>query len=162
MQSREPEQLMTRPRVAAGALFFDDNERILCVQPSYKDSWDIPGGYVEHDESPRAACVREVREELGISPPVGALLVVDWAPHPREGDKLLFIFDGGTLVPEYRYAVRLDEQELTDYAYLTLEQAESRVVDRLARRVTAAVHAHSIGRPAYLEHGEPIGVALPK
>ncbi len=28
---------------------------------------------------------------------IGRLLVVDWAPHPNEGDKLLFIFDGGQL-----------------------------------------------------------------
>src|SRR5918911_4936705 len=88
---------MARPRVAAGMLVHDDQGRVLMVRPTYKDGWDIPGGYVEPDESPAEAARRELREELAIDRNPGRLLVVDWAPHPQEGDKLLFIFDGGTL-----------------------------------------------------------------
>lgn len=29
--------------------------RVLLVKPAYKEGWDIPGGYVEPEESPRAA-----------------------------------------------------------------------------------------------------------
>ena len=85
------------PRVAAGALFFDDAGQVLLVRPSYKDGYEVPGGYVEPGESPRDACIREVREELSIEPAIGVMLVVDWAPAEREGDKLLFLFDGGIL-----------------------------------------------------------------
>jgi hypothetical protein len=42
----------SRPYVAAGVLFFDAAGRILLVQPTYKDYWDIPGGYVETGETP--------------------------------------------------------------------------------------------------------------
>ncbi len=93
---------MAHPRVAAGVLFFDEADRVLLVRPSYKPGWDIPGGYVEPGESPKQACVREVNEELGITPPIGRLLVVDWAPHPDEGDKMLFVFDGGVLAAEHQ------------------------------------------------------------
>ena len=87
------------PRVAAGVLFRDREGRVLLVKPSYKDGWEIPGGYVEHGESPLAAAVREVREELGADLEVTDLLVLDWAPHPAEGDKLLVIFRGGDAQP---------------------------------------------------------------
>lgn len=97
MTDNEHETKMARPRMAAGALFFDASDRLLLVEPSYKDYQDIPGGYVEQGESPREACVREVREELGIEPSIGRLLVVDWAPNPGEGDKVLYLFDGGRL-----------------------------------------------------------------
>lgn len=85
----------SRAFVAAGVLFFDDVDRVMLVEPTYKDDWDLPGGYVESGETPAQAAAREVREELGIAVTPGPLLVADWAPHPNEGDKLLLIFDGG-------------------------------------------------------------------
>lgn len=33
----------------------------------YPDSWDLPGGHVADGEVPRAALVRELQEELGIT-----------------------------------------------------------------------------------------------
>lgn len=88
---------MATPRVAAGALIRDAEGRILLVKPTYKEGWDIPGGYVEPGESPAEACKRELAEEIGLDRDPGRLLLVDWPPHPAEGDKLLFIFHGGSL-----------------------------------------------------------------
>src|SRR4051812_49243504 len=88
---------MAQPRVAAGLLIRDGEGRVVMVRPTYKDGWDIPGGYVEPGERPAQAVEREVREELAIARRPGRLLVVDWAPHPLEGDKVLFIFDGGLM-----------------------------------------------------------------
>lgn len=39
---------------------------------SYPNVWDVPGGHVEPGESPRRALHRELREELGIDPTIGA------------------------------------------------------------------------------------------
>jgi ADP-ribose pyrophosphatase YjhB (NUDIX family) len=39
-------------RMAAGALFFNANRQILIVQPTYRESWLVPGGIVEAHESP--------------------------------------------------------------------------------------------------------------
>ena len=100
------------PRVAAGVLFRDDSGNILLVRPTYKPFWDLPGGYVEPGESPRAAAVREVTEELGLSVEVGQLLSVDWAPQDSEGDKLLFIFDGGVLIPGLFDEIRFTDGEI--------------------------------------------------
>jgi ADP-ribose pyrophosphatase YjhB (NUDIX family) len=146
---------MATPRVAAGALFTDEHDRVLLVQPAYKDHWDIPGGYVEPGESPLRACIREVAEELGITPPIGGLLVVDWAPADTEGDKLLFIFDGGTLASDYLAAIHLDTNELAAHAFHDLTIATDLLIPRLARRLSAALDAHRTGHPRYLEHGTP-------
>ena len=145
----------SRPYVAAGVLFSDEAGRIMLVRPTYKEFWDIPGGYVEAGETPAQAAAREVREELGIIAAVGPLLVADWAPHPDEGDKLLLIFDGGTLTAQQRAGVRLPAEELASYAFHDPAQAAALLIPRLGRRVTAAVDAHLAGRTAYLEHGIP-------
>src|SRR5919199_5944753 len=108
---------MARPRVAAGMLVHDDQGRVLMVRPTYKDGWDIPGGYVEPDESPAQAAERELAEELNVRRAPGRLLVVDWAPHPAEGDKLLFVFDGGTLTDSEAATLRPDGDEIADARY---------------------------------------------
>lgn len=150
---------MARPRVAAGALFFDEQGRVLLVQPTYKEGWDIPGGYVEPGESPLQACIREVHEELGIQPPIGPLLVVDWAPHPDEGDKLLFVFDGGVLAADAQAQISLNESELQSYAFHDLQRVGALLSSRLARRVATAATVRSRGSVHYIERGlipEPV------
>lgn len=145
---------MATPRVAAGALFVDDAGAVLMLRPTYKDYGDIPGGYVEPGESPRAACVREVREELGIEPPIGRLLVVDWAPNDSEGDKLLFIFDGGTISPDLVGRIQLQADEVGDFGYRPADQLSGATIPRLVRRLSAALSARADGSTRYLERGE--------
>ncbi|MEV7545202.1 NUDIX hydrolase [Streptomyces sp. NPDC089915] len=155
MSNNEHEAKMARPRMAAGALFFDEADRILLVEPSYKDYRDIPGGYVEHGESPRQACVREVFEELRIRPNIGRLLVVDWAPTPGEGDKILYLFDGGYLSADLRGRITLQADELHGYGFHPAEHVPDLTIPRLAHRIAAAVQVRTTGLTAYLEHGEP-------
>ena len=145
----------SRAYVAAGVLFFDDVGRILLVQPTYKDYWDIPGGYVETGETPAQAAAREVREELDIETPVGPLLVADWAPHPDEGDKLLLIFDGGTLTADQLDGIRLQADELASYALRDPAEAATLLIPRLSRRIAAAIDAHQASHTTYLEGGIP-------
>jgi 8-oxo-dGTP diphosphatase len=102
MTEPNPADSFASARAASGVLFFDTEGRILLIRPSYKPGWELPGGYVESGETPTQAAVREVQEELGIKLPIGPLLVADWAPAANEGDKVLFIFDGGELAPEHR------------------------------------------------------------
>ena len=145
------EQKFATPRVAAGVVFTDEQGRVLLVKPTYKDGWELPGGYVETGESPKQAAIREVKEELGVDWPVGRLLVVDWAPHPNEGDKLLFIFEGAELqgaapdVPEHAQH-EIAEARLHDSTTLF-----DLMPDRLARRVMASLERPS---DSYLEHGQ--------
>jgi 8-oxo-dGTP pyrophosphatase MutT (NUDIX family) len=143
-------------RAAAGALFFDEGDRVMLVRPTYKPSLDIPGGHVEPGETPYQACVREVGEELGIRPPIGRLLVADWAPHPELGDLILFVFDGDVLGPEARARITFADHELSAYAFYPVDELDDVLIERLARRVKAAAVARDLGETVYLEHGRPI------
>ncbi|GAA4216993.1 NUDIX domain-containing protein [Actinocatenispora rupis] len=147
----------TRAAAAAGALFTDAEGRIMMVRPTYKDYWDIPGGYVEPGETPYEACVREVEEELGIRPAIGRLLVADWAPSERDGDKILFIFNGGQLTDDQRTTIQLQVSELSEYRYLDSGDIEQRTLPRLVRRLSHARDAEATGSTTYLEHGNPVG-----
>lgn len=143
----------TRAAIASGALFVDDQQRIMLVKPTYKSFWDIPGGYVEPGESPAEGCAREVREELGIEPRIGKLLVTDWAPTAKDGDKVLFVFDGGQLTSEQHAAIQVQASELVRYGYVAAEDLPRFTIDRLVLRLTAALGAHRTGQPVYLEQG---------
>lgn len=49
------------------AAIIRQGDRILATQRGYgeqKDGWEFPGGKVEENESPEAAIVREIKEEL--------------------------------------------------------------------------------------------------
>src|SRR4051812_12725094 len=139
----DPSESFATPRVAAGALFVDDRGRVLLVHPTYKDTWDIPGGYVERGESPAAACRRELKEELGIDRTPLRLLNVDWAPNDREGDKLLFLFDCGELGDD-ELRISLPSDELDHWEWVDLARLDEYVIDRISHRVRAAAQMPSI------------------
>ncbi|MEV3990375.1 NUDIX hydrolase [Streptomyces sp. NPDC049837] len=154
MAANAQEAKMAHPRMAAGALFFDAVGRVLMVEPTYKSYWEIPGGYVETGESPLHAAIREVQEELGITPALGGLLAVDWAPNEAEGDKVLYLFDGGQLSEEDLSKITLQPDELKAFRFVSLDEVGERTIPRLARRILAAAQARQEAVPVYLEHGQ--------
>jgi 8-oxo-dGTP diphosphatase len=147
---------MALPRVASGALFLDRAGRVLLLRPTYKKHWDIPGGIVEPGESPYTACVREIGEELGITPRIGSMLVVDWAPAEYEGDKILYVFDGGGLTDDDLRRIAFEDGEITEFRYVEPSHLEDLAPDRLARRLRTAIVAKRDGRTIYAEHGQEV------
>ena len=146
------EQRFARPRVAAGVVFRDPKGRVLLVKPTYKNGWDLPGGYVETGESPMAAAQRELAEELSVSWPIGRLLALDWAPSDAEGDKLLFVFDGGVVSPERLADATLKPDEISQVMFHELAQLGFAVPERIMRRLHSVTNDGDI----YLEYGRPI------
>lgn len=151
--STDTAPLLATPRIAAGVLYRNEAGHVLLVKPTYKDGWDIPGGYVEPGESPLAAARREVIEELGTELPIAGLLLVDWAPAPKEGDKMLFVFDGGQLTDEQYAAVTPDGQEIGTTAFHDPAAIDDLMPDRLVRRVRTALDAAPGRSEHYAEHG---------
>jgi ADP-ribose pyrophosphatase YjhB (NUDIX family) len=79
---------MIRPTVAVGVVLLD-GERVLVIRrkkPPAEGLWSVPGGKVELGESLEAACLRELREETGLSATIGPLVeVLDRVLHDPAG-----------------------------------------------------------------------------
>ena len=157
LSSLEYTASLPRKRMGAGVLFINGAGRVLLVEPMYKESWEIPGGTVEADESPYAGAVREVKEELGLVVTPGRLLVVDWAaPRADRTEGVMFIYAGGILAPDRVDEIRLPADELRSWAWCTPAEADTCLAEQLANRVRAAVRAEAQGTTAYLENGRQV------
>lgn len=146
---------LARKRMGAAALFRDQAGRVLLVDPVYRDDWGLPGGAVEAEESPQAACRREVAEELGLDRPTGRILVVDWVPSRELPEGLIVIYDGGTLTSAEISAIVVPPDELAGFAFVPADRVAERMAPRLARQVSASLAALAAGTVASLEDGRP-------
>ena len=131
---------------------------MLLVDPVYRDTWDLPGGAVEAEESPQAACRREVAEELGLDRPVGRVLAVDWVPsRPGRPEGLVVVYDGGVFTADDVEAITVPAGELAGFAFVSPGQVAGRVRPLIARRISACLQALADTAVASLEDGHPSG-----
>ncbi|MER5493544.1 NUDIX domain-containing protein [Streptomyces sp. NPDC002454] len=148
----------TAETVAAGVLLFDDRDRVLLVDPTYKAGWEFPGGVVEPGEAPARAGLREVEEETGLRlDAVPRLLLVDWEPPapPRYGG-LRLLFDGGRLDRGRTERLVLPDTELRDCRFVTEAEAEGLLPPERYARLLWALRARERGAAVYLEAGVPV------
>ena len=70
--------------VSAVALIDSDGRVLLAQRPEDKPMaglWEFPGGKIEPDETPEAALIRELDEELGINTATACLAPLSFASH---------------------------------------------------------------------------------
>lgn len=92
-------------RICAGGLLLRGDELLLAKRSSdrsfYPGIWDVIGGHCEGDESPGDALVRELEEEIGVTPRTFKEIAVLAEPQPdKHGEARYHIFvvtawDGG-------------------------------------------------------------------
>jgi 8-oxo-dGTP diphosphatase len=73
--------------VSAVALVDIDGRVLLAQRPDGKAMaglWEFPGGKVEAGETPEAALIRELREELGIDTAASCLAPLSFVSHPYD------------------------------------------------------------------------------
>lgn len=155
--------------MSAAALFTDSLDRVLLVQPAYREQWLLPGGAAEPGESPAQACAREIRKVLGLTRTPGRLLAVHWLP-PNHPDidagmavpgEVRYILDGGTLTEEEITSLRTPTSELVGFALVEATQVEQRMIPVDAQILLAALRARLSGTTAHLEAGRHVGEVPP-
>lgn len=73
--------------VVACALIDPDNRVLIAQRPQGKSMaglWEFPGGKIEAGETPEAALIRELEEELGIETKESCLAPLTFASHSYE------------------------------------------------------------------------------
>jgi 8-oxo-dGTP diphosphatase len=81
--------------IVVAAALVDGDGRILLQQRAPHRSmaglWEFPGGKLEKGETPEAALIRELREELGIDTDVACLAPAAFASHPVEDRHMVLL-----------------------------------------------------------------------
>jgi 8-oxo-dGTP diphosphatase len=82
-------------KVAAGVIVEDDEGKILLVrrrmQPG-RGMWTFPAGFVDFDEDPAKAAVRECREETGLKVEITSLLDVIAGREHAHGADIVVVY----------------------------------------------------------------------
>jgi ADP-ribose pyrophosphatase YjhB (NUDIX family) len=147
------------PVMAVDALIRDAEDRILLVDPSYKDGWDLPGGMVA-DEEPAAGLARELGEELQFHEArIGRLLAVDSLPKEVYG-RCLVAWIYAVHVPDLPSAevLVLQQDEIRAAEYVPEDEALRRLPELLRLRVGGALEAERGAHTAHLREGRPVPV----
>lgn len=137
-------------------MIFNEKRRLLIVKPTYKEGWSLPGGTVDADESPRAACLREVKEEIGINISKIEFIGVDYQKKEEYSESLHFMFYGGALSNKQIEKIKLQLSELSEYKFVEISEATKMLSANLGKRVENCLEAIDKHKAIYFENAEII------
>jgi 8-oxo-dGTP diphosphatase len=111
-------------RICAGGLLVREDQILLARRSPdrafYPGVWDVIGGHCDADETPAEALVRELAEEIGVTPRAFEEVAVLPEPRPAEhGESRYHMF----IVTAWAGEPRLRGPEHSDLRWLTLDQA---------------------------------------
>jgi ADP-ribose pyrophosphatase YjhB (NUDIX family) len=117
-----------RPR-HRGALVAIWHDGGLClVRPSYRPTWELPGGGAKAGEPAIDAARRELREELGLDLPEASFVMSFETEHDRDYRRdHVTVFD---VVLTERPDIVTDNREIIDARFFTPDEARTRRLPR--------------------------------
>ena len=153
MSRKDYLESLPRKRMGVGCLLFNAEEKVLLLKPTYKDNWLFPGGVIEANESPRQACIREVREEIGIECQPEGLLCIDYVSETENNNESVqFIFWGEIIADSVE--IILAQEEICAYQFWELKQAIGKLGIHSRRRLNKCLNDWHCQTTIYLEDGE--------
>ncbi|MFB7500397.1 NUDIX domain-containing protein [Streptomyces sp. NPDC056161] len=146
---------MARSTSAAAVVFHDADLRLLLLHATYEDSWQLPGGTVEHGQDPWQAAVREVFEEIGHRlSDAPRLLGVDWYRPDGLDPYAQFLFRGPRIDHETFSVTLSDEHDA--WGLHTVEEWEPLIGPAQAARLRLVRETLLSGEALYLQDGAAV------
>jgi 8-oxo-dGTP diphosphatase len=147
---------LPKKQASSATIFRNSLGQILLVKPNYRDDWILPGGTIDENESPLAAAIREIKEELDLEIMANRLQlrVINYI-HASEGfnDSYRFLFDGGVLDDASIESIHLQPSELESMQFADVGQSMNLIQQRLGLALNMALSAQHC---LYLEDGQPV------
>jgi mutator protein MutT len=108
-------------RVALKAIIMSPRGRVLvCRNVRDADLWDLPGGTLNVGEEPESALLREIREELSLTPQIAAPIKATTFIKPTTGMPVFVLIYRAVLSEEPKQFV-LDETEIAEARWISPE-----------------------------------------
>ncbi len=128
---------LPKKRMSAGTLFFNSKGELPIVKPNYKENWLIVGGVVDENESPRAAAIREIKEEIGLEIKDLSLVCIEYvAEKGIKTEALHFTFSGGILSNERISQIKLQTDELDTFTFVSPEEAVTLLTPNMIQKIS--------------------------
>jgi len=145
-------KMLPKKQVGTAVLFFNAKGELLILKPDYRDTWLVPGGSADENESPLDCAIRETREEIGLEVKNLDLVGVYYAPAKNlYTDSLKFLFHGGVLNETEISRIVIQEDEIEEYQFLPLDEALEILSGSLRESVPMCVQAIHNNSFAYKE-----------
>lgn len=141
---------LPRKRMGSGVIIQNAKKEMLVLKTSYKEHWEIPGGVVEENESPKQTAEREVLEEIGLTINISACLVTHYRSARDEQDEnFMFVFDGGII--DEKTKLKIDNKEIVETKFVSFQDALPLVGVKIASRLPYCEQALKARKTIYLE-----------
>lgn len=126
MYNREDIQEFLRTRVSrpasAGVVIYNDKKEALVLKANYKPYWSFPGGWIEDNQTPIQAAVRELSEETGIlivPQRLKFLYIINRVSNIMQSYQFIFEYSG--MIDDFT-SIKLQPEEIDDYKFVSREE----------------------------------------